>query len=70
MSAVGASLAMEELNGGILVDKIVMYGLIGRVNNSRQIRLDMDFVVGKSRFMKCRKEFNFDLLINIILDSL
>jgi len=46
MSAVGASLAMEELNGGILVDKIVMYGLIGQVNNSRQIRLDMDFVVG------------------------
>lgn len=73
MSAVGASLAMEELAGGTLVDNVIVYGVVGRVDSlqhSRLIKLDMDFINGESKFMKCRKEFDFDILMNIIVDCL
>lgn len=73
MSAVAAKLALEVLTSGTLVDTVKVYGIVAAVTDlkhTRLIKLDLDFKSGKCTFMKCRKEFDLDILLNIVVSSL
>lgn len=73
MSAVAASMAMEILREGILVNQATVYGVIIKVDHwdhTCLLRLDCDFVKGKCTFLRCRKLLPLDFLLNAVLSVL
>lgn len=73
MSATGTAISMEHLTRGVIVNKVTIYGIVVRIReleHTKLLRLDMDFEAGECKFVKCRKEFNFDLLLNVVVSAL
>ena len=73
MSATGTAMAIEYLSRGILVDKVNVYGIVVRVNepqHTKLIQLKIDFSTGECMFIKCRKDFDFDLILNVVVSCL
>ena len=73
MSAVGASMAMEVLTQGILVNQATMYGVIielDKLSETRLLKLTCDFPMGTSTFLKSRKVLPLDILLNCVLSIL
>ena len=73
MSAIAASLALEILTCGTLVDTVSVYGIVAVITDlqhARLIKLKLDFRSGECTFMRCRKEFDLDLLLNMVVSSL
>lgn len=73
MSAVGASLAMEVLTRGIIVSNVIVYGIVIQENgldHTRLLKLQLDFSTGNCIFMRCWKEFDVNVLMNIVVSAL
>ena len=73
MSAVGASMAMEVLTQGILINQATMYGIVielDKLNETRLLKLTCDFPMGTSTFLKSRKVLPLDIILNCVLSIL
>ena len=70
MSAVAASMVMEILKKGFLVNRATIYGVIIEIDhwdNTCLLRLDCDFSNAKCIFLRCRKLLPLDLLVISVL---
>jgi len=73
MLAVGANMAMKKLIQGIILSKIMVYGLVVVVNNlkhTRFLKLEMDLDNGSCYFKECEQCFPLDLILNTVVSQL
>jgi len=73
MSGVAASLAVELLTQGTIVNKVVVFGVVALVNHhkrSQLIKLECNFDTEKCEFTRCRGLFDIDILMNIVICAL
>ena len=70
MSATGTAMAIEYLCRGILVNKVNVYGIVNEPQHTKLIQLNIDFSTGECMFIKCRKDLDFDLILNVVVSCL
>ena len=70
MSAVGASLVMKALSQGVLINQVIIYGIVGIIDESlsaRLIKLYMNLEHGICAFQECDGKFHLSTVLNVTL---
>lgn len=73
MSAVAASLVVQALRQGIVVERVRIYGIvaiISQIDKCKLVQLQIDFNDDSVRFFKSFGSYQFDLLLNAVLSEL
>lgn len=73
MSAVAASLVVQALRQGIVVERVHIYGIvaiISQIDKCKLVQLQIDFNDDSVRFFKSFGSYQFDLLLNAVLSEL
>ena len=73
MSAIGASVTMKALTLGVIVNRMVVYGLVLSIemrDRCKLLQLVMDYDHHVCLFYECDSTFPLDLLINAIVAHL
>ena len=70
MSDIDAAIAMEYLTRGVIVNKVMVSGIVVRNIELEHLKLVLDFEAGECKFVKCRMDFKFDELLNVVVSAL
>lgn len=73
MSATGATIALQHLVDGYVVDRVVVYSIVVGITTLKQaqlLKLEMDFKEGNCSFALCSRRFEFDLILNVVVSYL
>ena len=68
MSAIGSYMALKRLTQGIILRKVIVYGLVVVVSDlqhTRLLKLEMDLENGRCYFRECEQ-----LILNVIVSQL
>ena len=52
---------------------MIVYGVVVQLSDlehTKLIKLEMDFEAGKCKFVTCRKDFELDVLLNVVVSVL